>query len=104
MPCFTDVVAGRGPGRGDEASHLLSCTATVLCGLVGMLMGRVSHPCRAHPKYMLERHIGRYQASRRGSASVGLHKGEKIWLRADLVELHTAEQWLTHGRQVCPGC
>ena len=104
MPCFTDLMAGRGPGRGDAASHPLSCTASVLCGLVGTLMGREIPSCRAHPKYMLQRHIGTYQALRRGAASAGLHKGEQIWLRADLVELHTAEQWLAHGRQVCPGC
>lgn len=55
---------------------------------------------------MLQRHIGTYQAMRVGAVSVGLFKGEYYWLRADLVELHTAEQWLTAGRQArpCSGC
>jgi len=62
-----------------------------------------SRPCRtrrAHPKYVLERHVGTYQALRPDAApAAGLHKGERFWLRADVVELHTAEQWLTAGRQ-----
>ncbi|KAK9845720.1 hypothetical protein WJX81_000463 [Elliptochloris bilobata] len=55
---------------------------------------------KAHPRYVLQRHLGTYQALREGAVSVGLHKGETFWLRADVVELHTAEQWLTAGRQV----
>ena len=51
---------------------------------------------------MLQRHIGTYQAMRASAVSVGLFKGEYYWLRADLVELHTAEQWLTAGRQARP--
>ena len=62
----------------------------------------VSLGCRAHPRYVLQRHIGTYQALRTGAVSVGVFKGELYWLRADLVELHSAEQWLTAGRQARP--
>eukprot|EP00891_Asterochloris_glomerata_P007608 jgi/Astpho2/7608/Aster-x0327 len=56
---------------------------------------------RNHPLYILERHLGRYDAVRPGAANQGLHRGEKYFLRDDLVHLHTKERWLQEGRVIC---
>ncbi len=46
-------------------------------------------PCRSHPRYVLERHITRYQVLKPGTRKVGLHRGEAFYPRGALEELHT---------------
>lgn len=45
--------------------------------------------CRSHPKYVLERHITRYDMLKPSAQKIGLHRGEAFYLRADLAHLHT---------------
>ena len=45
--------------------------------------------CRSHPKYVLERHIARYDLLKPSAQKIGLHRGEAFYLRADLAHLHT---------------
>ncbi|CAL8469198.1 g8739 [Coccomyxa elongata] len=55
---------------------------------------------KSHPRYVLERHIGRYQALKPGTTKLGLHRGEAFYPRDALQDLHTAEIWQRKGRQV----
>ncbi|BDA45057.1 probable DNA repair protein complementing XP-C cells homolog [Coccomyxa sp. Obi] len=55
---------------------------------------------KSHPRYVLERHIGRYQALKPGTTKLGLHRGEAFYPRGALQDLHTAEIWQRKGRQV----
>ena len=50
--------------------------------------------------YVLERHIGKYQALAPGSKKSGLHRGEAFFHRTALSELHTADRWQREGREV----
>ena len=52
--------------------------------------------------YVLERHIGKYQALAPGTKKSGLHRGEAFYHRTALSELHTAERWQREGREVLP--
>ena len=45
--------------------------------------------CRSHPKYVLDRHITRYDMLKPNAQKIGLHRGEAFYLRADLAHLHT---------------
>ncbi len=45
--------------------------------------------CRSHPKYILDRHITRYDMLKPNAQKIGLHRGEAFYLRADLAHLHT---------------
>lgn len=53
-----------------------------------------------HPVYVLERHIGKYQALAPGTKKSGLHRGEAFFHRTALSELHTADRWQREGREV----
>lgn len=66
-----------------------------------------------HPLYVLERHIGKYQAiypapSTNGESStaapvvVGELNGERVYRRSALQTLHTREGWLKEARDVRP--
>ena len=52
--------------------------------------------------YVLERHIGKYQALAPGTKKSGLHRGEAFFHRTALSELHTADRWQREGREVLP--
>lgn len=52
--------------------------------------------------YVLERHIGKYQALAPGTKKSGLHRGEAFYHRTALSELHTADRWLREGQEVMP--
>ena len=58
--------------------------------------------CKNHPRYALERHVKRYEAIY-PRKPVGSIKGEMIFLRSAVKELHTRDQWLAEGRRVRPG-
>ena len=45
--------------------------------------------CRAHPRWVLQRHIGRYLTLEPGTRMAGLHRGEAFYPRSALCELHT---------------
>ncbi|KAK9858829.1 hypothetical protein WJX84_000716 [Apatococcus fuscideae] len=55
---------------------------------------------KVHPVYVLERHIGKYQALAPGTKKSGLHRGEAFFHRTALSELHTADRWQREGREV----
>eukprot|EP00798_Chlamydomonas_sp_ICE-L_P030864 gene30864-35908_t len=55
---------------------------------------------KSSPVWTLKRHITKYQALRPGSRPAGMHKGEAVFLRSDVSELHTADRWLREGRRV----
>ncbi|KAK9840463.1 hypothetical protein WJX74_010195 [Apatococcus lobatus] len=57
---------------------------------------------KVHPMYVLERHIGKYQALAPGTKKSGLHRGEAFFHRTALSELHTADRWQREGREVLP--
>ncbi len=52
--------------------------------------------------YVLERHIGKYQALAPGTKKSGLHRGEAFYHRTALSELHTSDRWQREGREVLP--
>lgn len=58
-----------------------------------------------HPVYVLERHIGKYQAicptgEHASDEPVGELNGERVYLRRALETLHTREGWLKEARDV----
>ncbi|KAK9908106.1 hypothetical protein WJX75_002826 [Coccomyxa subellipsoidea] len=55
---------------------------------------------KSHPRYVLERHIGRYQALKPDTAKLGLHRGEPFYPREALQDLHTVDIWQRRGRHV----
>ena len=55
---------------------------------------------KAHPRFMLHRHISKYQALRPGAKPMGMHRGEAYYLREDVGEVHTADTWKRKGREV----
>lgn len=55
-----------------------------------------------HPFYILNRHIGKYQALNPGAQVVGLHRGESYYWRRDIGDVHTTERWKRLGREVLP--
>ncbi|WIA31781.1 hypothetical protein OEZ86_002653 [Tetradesmus obliquus] len=57
---------------------------------------------KAHPLYVLQRHIPQKQALVPGAAKLGLHKGEPYYSRADLQDLHTRPHWRRLGRDTEP--
>lgn len=61
---------------------------------------RVHGFCRGHRHFVLQRHVPRYAALRPGAKACGLHKGEAYFKAADVSELHTADKWVQHGREV----
>ena len=58
---------------------------------------------KCHPRYVLQRHITKYQSLKPDSSTCGLHRGEAYYLREDIVELHTNDRWRRLGREVMPG-
>ncbi len=67
--------------------------AEVLTGVIGLQW--VPHDSRgmcfgrAHPRFVLQRHIKRYSALKPGTRLAGLHRGEPYYQRSALQELHT---------------
>ncbi|KAL4458322.1 hypothetical protein ABPG75_013187 [Micractinium tetrahymenae] len=57
---------------------------------------------KTHPTFVLDRHIGKYQAIVPWAKKAGMHKQEPYWYRKDLADLHTNEQWRREGHQVKP--
>ncbi|KAJ3145272.1 hypothetical protein HDU86_001108 [Geranomyces michiganensis] len=57
-----------------------------------------------HPLYALERHLLKYEAIYPigPEHQVGVFKGEPVYKRSSVQELHTKEAWLKLGRQVLP--
>ncbi|KAJ3163748.1 hypothetical protein HDU88_006240 [Geranomyces variabilis] len=57
-----------------------------------------------HPLYALERHLLKYEAIYPigPEHQVGVFKGEPVYKRSSVQELHTREAWLKLGRQVLP--
>ena len=56
--------------------------------------------CRSHPKFVLERHVGRYDMLKPGSQKVGFHRGEAFYLREDLTHLHTVSSCTADSRSL----
>ena len=50
---------------------------------------------RAHPRFVLQRHIKRYSALKPGTRLAGLHRGEPYYERSALQELHTVRVRVT---------
>ena len=63
---------------------------TAPAGVSGpLIMLRDVLSCRSHPKYVLDRHVTRYDMLKPNAQKIGLHRGEAFYLRADLAHLHT---------------
>lgn len=56
-----------------------------------------------HPRYVLERHIKRYEVIWPKQPIVGYIKDEPIFLRANVRLLHTKDRWIREMRQVKAG-
>ena len=59
---------------------------------------------KSNPIYTLEGHLLKYQAIYPFDASpVGSFRGDRVFLKVHVVELHTRENWLKEGRVICSG-
>ena len=57
-----------------------------------------------HPAFCLLRHLGQHQTVRPGSRPSGKFvKGEPLYRREDVCQLHTRAAWVRRGRMVPPG-
>ncbi|CAB4484654.1 Rad4-domain-containing protein [Rhizophagus irregularis] len=56
-----------------------------------------------HPLYALERHLKKFEIIHPKQPIIGNIRGEPIYPRKNVKQLHTAETWLREGRQVMIG-
>lgn len=58
--------------------------------------------CYKHPRYVLERHLKKYEILHPRRPVVGHVKGEPIFLRSRVKQLHSKDRWIRKMRQVKP--
>ena len=59
---------------------------------------------KSNPLYMLERHLLKFQAIYPfDTRPVGSFRGDRVFLKEHVVELHARENWLKEGRVICSG-
>ena len=55
---------------------------------------------KSHPTFILEKHLQKYELLRPGAEVQGEFGEENVYLRRDVVRLHTVEQWLEREAKV----
>ena len=86
------LLAGQMSNRYQVCRYDLLKVVVLSCGLLSGYYLLLMADCvmrRSHPRYVLERHIGRYQALKPGTTKLGLHRGEAFYPRDALQDLHT---------------